>query len=124
MRKTATVLALILSLVAMTSSIAFAQKTMSDSAMATANATIQAIDSTNRLISLKFDDGSMDTMYAGPEVKRFSELKVGDKVSFRYHESLVLATEEDGPATLRAHLEEGQSCAEPARSQAERCPDR
>ena len=67
-----------------------AQKTMSDSAMMDATATIQAIDSTDRIITLKFDDGSLDEMYAGPEVKRFNELKVGDKVTFRYHESLVL----------------------------------
>jgi Cu/Ag efflux protein CusF len=89
-RKTATVLSLVLSLAVLASPAVVAQKTMSDAAMATANATIQAIDSTNRLVTLTFDDGTVDTMYAGPEVKRFNELKVGDKVSFRYHESLVL----------------------------------
>lgn len=67
-----------------------AQKALSDSAMVDATATIQSIDSTARIVTLKFDDGSIEEMYAGPEVKRFSELKVGDKVSFRYHESLVL----------------------------------
>jgi Cu/Ag efflux protein CusF len=49
--------------------------------------TIEAIDHTARLVTLKNKDGSMDTIYAPSEVKRFSELKVGDKVSFKYYES-------------------------------------
>lgn len=77
-----------------------AQKALSDSAMADATATIDAIDTTNRIITLKFDDGSIEEMYAGAEVKRFNELKVGDKVTFRYHESLVLQLKKtDQPAS-------------------------
>lgn len=77
-----------------------AQKPLSESAMAEATATIDAIDSTNRIITLKSDDGTIEEMYAGPEVKRFDELKVGDKVTFRYTESLVLQLKKtDQPAS-------------------------
>jgi hypothetical protein len=41
----------------------------------------------------------MDTVYAGPEVKRFDELKVGDKVTFRYYESLVYQIRKPGDPT-------------------------
>jgi Cu/Ag efflux protein CusF len=72
------------------------QKTLGKEATATVTATIQAIDSTNRLVTLKFDDGTVDTLWAGPEVRRFNELKVDDKVTFRYHESAVLQLRKPG----------------------------
>jgi Cu/Ag efflux protein CusF len=65
-------------------------KTIGAGGTATVTATIQAIDAASRLVTLKFDDGTVDTVVAGPEVRRFNELKVGDKVTFRYHESAVL----------------------------------
>jgi hypothetical protein len=66
------------------------------SAVVTETATIVAIDSTNRLISLKLDDGTVETIVAGPDVQRFSELKVGDKVTFKYYESVVYAIQKPG----------------------------
>jgi Cu/Ag efflux protein CusF len=66
-----------------------AQKPVSEAASVEVTATIQAIDHANRLITLKGEDGEVETIVAGPEVKRFDELKVGDKVTFRYYESLV-----------------------------------
>lgn len=60
---------------------------------------IEAIDKTARLITLKGPDGNMDTVYAGPEVLRFDELKVGDKVTFRYYDSLVYQIRKPGDPT-------------------------
>ena len=61
---------------------------------------IEAIDKTARLVTLKGPDGMMDTVAVGPEVKRFDELKVGDKVTFRYYDSLVYQIRKPGdPAT-------------------------
>jgi Cu/Ag efflux protein CusF len=74
-------------------------KTLGAAATATATATIQAIDSTNRLVTLKFDDGTMNTVWAGPEVRRFDELKVGDKVTFRYQEAAVVQVKKPGEAS-------------------------
>jgi ribosomal protein S17 len=82
--------------VAGTYSHAMAQKPVTQGAAITETATIVAIDSTNRLITLKDKDGITDTIVAGPEVKRFSELKVGDIVTFRYYESVVYAIQKPG----------------------------
>jgi Cu/Ag efflux protein CusF len=84
-----------------------APASVSRSAVVTETAVIQAIDSANRLITLKLDDGTMDTIYAGPEVQRFNELKVGDKVTFKYHESIVYAIQQPGakpPAAASAAM--------------------
>lgn len=58
-------------------------------AKTTVTATIQQIDSTTRRITFKNPDGTEDSMIAGPEVQRFNELKVGDKVTLTYYESTV-----------------------------------
>lgn len=63
-------------------------------------ATIQQIDSTNRLITFKGADGKEDTVWAGPEVRRFNELKVGDKVTFNYYESTVYTIRKPGDPAL------------------------
>ena len=92
--------------------VAFAQKPVSQAAMVNGSAVIQAIDATSRLVTLKFDDGTVETVFAGPEVKRFAELKVGDKVNFRYHESVVYAIQRPGdkppaPETMGMTRSEG-----------------
>jgi Cu/Ag efflux protein CusF len=69
--------------------IAFAQKAVSQSDVVELTAEITAIDHDSRMITLQDDEGNVESVYAGPEVKRFNELKVGDKVTFRYYESLV-----------------------------------
>ena len=51
-------------------------------------ATIEAIDRTARLITLKGPKGNLATVYADQSVKRFDELKVGDKVTASYYESI------------------------------------
>ena len=75
---------------------AVAQTPVTQGAAITETATIVAIDSTNRLLTLKDKDGITDTIVAGPEVKRFNELKVGDIVTFRYYESVVYAIQKPG----------------------------
>ena len=52
-------------------------------------ATIEAIDHDFRLVTLKPKGEEPVTVHAGPEIKRFDELKVGDTVTFRYQESIV-----------------------------------
>jgi hypothetical protein len=66
----------------------------------TATATIQAIDSATRSVTLKSENGEEDAFQVGPEVKRFEELKVGDKVKMTYYESLVFELRKPGqPST-------------------------
>ena len=64
-----------------------ATQTVQKSESVTATATIQAIDKANRLVTLKDETGAEDSMQVGPAMKRFDELKVGDKVKVTFTES-------------------------------------
>jgi Cu/Ag efflux protein CusF len=76
-----------------------AQKPVTQGDVVEVTSSIEAIDKTARLVTLKGPDGMMDTVAVGPEVKRFDELKVGDKVTFRYYDSLVYQIRKPGQAT-------------------------
>jgi Cu/Ag efflux protein CusF len=52
--------------------------------------TIQAIDQTARLITVRDDKGMEDIIWAPPDFKRFNEIKVGQKLNLQYYESLVV----------------------------------
>ena len=73
-----------------------AQTTEQKSAPTSITATIEAIDQTNRLVTLKGPKGNMAEVYVGPEYKRFSELKVGDQVKATYYESLATSVRKPG----------------------------
>jgi hypothetical protein len=75
---------------------AAARQAKSQAAAVTETFTIVAIDQTNRIVTLKDKDGLTDSIFAGPEVKRFGELKVGDKVTFTYYESVVYQIKKPG----------------------------
>jgi hypothetical protein len=75
---------------------ASAQKAVSQSEAITETFTIVAIDYQARLITLKDKDGLTETIYAGPDVQRFAELKAGDTVTFRYYESIVYQIQKPG----------------------------
>ena len=49
--------------------------------------TVEAIDHTNRTVTLREKDGDMVTLYASPDIQGFDTLNVGDKVTFRYTEA-------------------------------------
>lgn len=76
--------------------LASAQKTVTASQVQTATFTIEAIDHSGRVVTLKDKDGATQDILCGPDVQRFDQLKVGDKVTFRYHESLVSAISRPG----------------------------
>jgi Cu/Ag efflux protein CusF len=60
---------------------------------------ITFIDYATRLVTLRDADGNVDIMLCGPEVQRFDALKVGDKVTFRYYESVVFQIRKPGDTT-------------------------
>jgi Cu/Ag efflux protein CusF len=68
---------------------AFAQKAVTQGEAVEMTAEIVAIDKDARVVTLEDEDGEIEEVFCGPEVKRFDELKVGDKVTFRYYESIV-----------------------------------
>jgi ribosomal protein S17 len=86
---------------------ASAQQAKSQAAVVTETFTIVVIDQTNRMVTLKDKDGYTDSIYAGPEVKRFNELKVGDKVTVRYYESVVYHIQKPGTAPVPAGEQAG-----------------
>ena len=81
---------------------ATAQKPVTKAAQLTETFTIEAIDYTSRMVTLKDKAGEIETIYCSPEVERFNALKVGDKVTFRYHESVVFAIHQAGSAPARS----------------------
>lgn len=62
------------------------------------NAVITAIDKDHRTITLKGPRGNEKTIEAGPEVKNFDQLKVGDNVKFTITEEVVVTMNEDKSA--------------------------
>lgn len=78
------------------SRVVHAQKPVNRTDVIETSATIEAIDHAERLVTLKDKDGNVDTVFAGPEVKRFDELKVGDTVTFRYYESVAYRIRKPG----------------------------
>lgn len=59
-------------------------------------ATITAIDQKTRSVTLRSADGVLDTFTVGPEVVRFNQLKVGDKITATYQEALVFEVKKPG----------------------------
>ena len=71
-------------------------KEVKQSSIKTKVATIEAIDSASRMLTLKYEDGNLGSYYVTPEVKRFEALKVGDRVTFQYEESVVYRIQKPG----------------------------
>jgi hypothetical protein len=68
--------------------------------MRTETGTIEAIEAASRTVTLKKADGTYVTTVAGPEIKRFPELKIGDKVSARFYETVVVRLKQPGEADV------------------------
>jgi hypothetical protein len=62
----------------------------------TVTGTIEAIETGTRQIYLKKPDGKVEVVYVPTEVKRFDQLKVGQKVTARYYENVVLRMQPPG----------------------------
>ena len=62
--------------------------------------TIEAIEPSTRTLTVKDDKGIYETIQAPPEVKRFSELKVGDRITARYYTNVVIRMKSPGEAPV------------------------
>ncbi|MDH4114880.1 MAG: hypothetical protein OEU89_05365 [Burkholderiaceae bacterium] len=69
-------------------------------------ATVAAIDKASRQVTLKGQEGDSMVLTAGPEVKNFDQIKVGDSVVARYIQSLTLELKK-GAAGVRERVESG-----------------
>lgn len=78
-----------------------------------ATATITAIDSATRDVTLKGPQGNEVVVTAGPDIKNFSQLKVGDQVDVQYVEALTLELKKGGGAKVERTEKAGAASAKP-----------
>lgn len=76
-------------------------------------AKITKIDHKTREVTLQGPEGREVTVEAGPEVKNFSQLKVGDSVDVQYLESLVLELKKGGGKPVERTVEHAATSAKP-----------
>jgi hypothetical protein len=62
----------------------------------TLTATVEAIEASTRTVTLKGPQGHYIDVVAPPEMTRFSAIKVGDKLTARYYENIVLSVQQPG----------------------------
>jgi hypothetical protein len=79
----------------------------------TASAVIVSIDATYRIVTLKTASGKIVEVVAGPEVKNFDQLKVGQKVKAAYSEALSLELKKGGGKPLSMTEKGGAAQAAP-----------
>ena len=68
-------------------------------------ATVDAIDSKTRKITLKGNDGNMTSFIAGDEVRNFAQIKKGDIVTFDYVESVAIDVQKSTEAPKMVETE-------------------
>ena len=66
----------------------------------TVTTTVEAIDQQRRVVTAKKPDGTYEDFYFPTTVKRFDTLKVGDKISAKYYENLVLQLKAPGSPSV------------------------
>jgi hypothetical protein len=95
-----TVLAAVLATAVLVPAMAAAQiKTLPSEEM-TVTATVVALDYKTRVMTVKGADGILNTMTVPAEVKRFDALKVGDIITAKYHETIILRLMKPGEAAV------------------------
>jgi hypothetical protein len=82
------------------------------------SATITAIDKSSRTITLRGPKGDQVKVDAGPEIKNFDQLKVGDVVDMRYRESLALELKKGGGLKVEKTEKAGAMGAKPGETPA------
>ena len=82
------------------------------------SATITAIDKATRGLTLKGSKGDEVKVVAGPEVKNFDQLKVGDVVQMKYLESLVFELKKGGGLKVEKTEQAGAARAKPGETPA------
>lgn len=80
-----------------------------------ASAQVVSLDKKTRTLSLKGPKGQVMDVVAGPEVKNFSQIKVGDMVVVRYMQSLALELQPVKTGASGISVTEGAGKAEPGK---------
>ncbi len=75
---------------------AMAQSKTVSSEIKTETGTIEAVEAQTRTVTIKKSDGTYATIVAGPDISRFAEVKVGQKVNVRYYENVIVRVKRPG----------------------------
>lgn len=68
----------------------------------TITATVEAIDATTRTLTVKDSDGNYKPITVSQSMERFSEIKVGDTITARYYDNIVIRVKPPGEAAVDA----------------------
>jgi hypothetical protein len=71
----------------------------------TVTATVESIERASREVTLKKADGTYTVVTVPDEAKRFDSLKIGDKVTAKYYENIVLRLKLPGETSVDAASE-------------------
>jgi Cu/Ag efflux protein CusF len=66
----------------------------------TKSGVVEAIDYTSRVVTLKNKEGELVTLDVPADMKRFSEIKVGDTVTARYYDNVTVRLKKPGEAAV------------------------
>ena len=83
---------------------AMAQAKTVTSEMRTETGIVEAVDVPTRTVTIKKADGSYLTTVAGPDVQRLAEVKVGEKITARYYENLVIRVKQPGESEVDSQV--------------------
>jgi len=75
--------------------VVFAQTPHAVTRESTTRATVETLEKSIRLVTLRGDGNTMLSVYADPSIKAFDALKVGDVVTVHYLESVVVQVRRD-----------------------------
>jgi len=70
--------------------------------METVTVSVEAIERASREVTVKKQDGTYDVFYVPAQIKQFDTLKIGDKVTAKYYETLVIRLQEPGQKPIDA----------------------
>ena len=68
--------------------------------MTTVTATVEAVDASTRTVTLKGPKGNYVDIVAPESVTKFSEIKVGDTITARYYDNIVLRVKHPGEKSV------------------------
>ncbi len=68
----------------------------------TVTASVEAIERASREVTVKKPDGKYEVFYFPETIKRFDTLKIGDKITAKYYENLVLQLKTPGEKSVDA----------------------
>jgi hypothetical protein len=85
-----------MAIVLTTASVVFAQTKTIPGDKETVTGTVESIEAGTRTMTVKGPDGNYHTFTVPEDVKRFSAIKVGDKITATYYENIVLRVKHPG----------------------------